>query len=339
LQSICMRRRLNKLKIKNKIIFIILISGLILSIMIGLSFGAVKISFKEIIAIFLGKGNEINRTILLNIRLPRVIEASIAGVGLSVAGTFFQGLFRNPMADPYVLGISSGAALGATVAIVVGLGLIGIGGFAFIFAIITIFTVYYLAKVGHKVSPTTMVLAGVAVSTFLSSIISLIMFLRNDELAKISSWTMGGFGNVGWLQVKFSVPIILIGVIIMYFFSRDLNVIMTGEEAAEHLGINTNAVKKIILVIGSIVTASAVSVGGVIGFVGLIIPHISRLIIGPDNRKLVPFSALLGGIFLCLADLAARTILSPAELPVGIITAAVGGPFFIYLLIKNKSKI
>jgi iron complex transport system permease protein len=184
----------------------------------------------------------------------------------------------------------------------------------------------------------TILLAGIAISAFLSAVISLLMLLNHNQLTRILFWTMGSFSLITWHEVYFSVPIILIASAIMYVFSRDLNVIMTGDEAAEHLGINTEEVKRIVLALGSLVTAAAVSSTGIIGFVGLIVPHISRLLVGPDNRILVPFSALTGAIFLMCTDTVARTVLAPVEIPAGVITAAVGGPFFIYLLIKNKSK-
>jgi iron complex transport system permease protein len=181
-----------------------------------------------------------------------------------------------------------------------------------------------------------MLLAGIAVSAFLSAVISLLMLLNRDELSTIVFWTMGGFNLVSWDKVFFSLPVIIGGTAVMYTYSRDLNVIITGEQVAEHLGVDTEKVKKIILTVGALVTAASVAVGGIIGFVGLIIPHMSRLLVGPDNRILVPFSGILGASFLVLADAAARVLLKPAEIPVGIITAAFGGPFFLYLLVKNK---
>jgi iron complex transport system permease protein len=305
---------------------------------LSISAGAVKIPLREILNIFFGGGSETSRTIILNLRLPRVIESAVVGMGLSVVGAFFQGLLRNPMADPYVLGISSGAAFGATIAIILGLGIFGLSFMAFVTSLMTVFFVYTISKTGTRVSMTTMLLAGIAISAFMSAIISLMMLLNHDEFSRIVFWTMGGFSLINWNSVVFSTPIIIIGSFMMYVFSRDVNAILTGEEVAEHLGVNTELVKKIILITGSLVTATAVSVGGIIGFVGLIVPHISRLIVGPDNRILVPFSAISGAIFLTFADLLARIILKPMEIPIGIITAALGGPFFLYLLIKSKQK-
>ena len=323
---------------KKNIYFIIAILALFFTVIISISVGAVKIPLQEIVNVFAKSGNQTNRTIILNLRLPRVIGSAVVGMGLSVVGVFFQGLLRNTMADPYVLGISSGAAFGATIAIILGLGLFGISFLAFISSLAVVIFVYIVSKTGPKISMHTMLLAGIAISAFISAIISLLMLLNHEEFNKIIFWTMGGFSLTNWNNIAFSAPIIVICCLIMYVFSRDLNAILTGEEIAEHLGVNTEMVKKIILVLGSLVTATTVSVGGVISFVGLIVPHISRIIVGPDNRILVPFSALSGAIFLTMADTLTRFILRPTEIPIGIITAAFGGPFFLYLLIKSKRK-
>jgi len=305
---------------------------------LAISKGAVKLSIGEILNVLRNSGNDTNKTIILDLRLPRVIASAIVGMGLSVVGAFFQGLLRNPIADPYVIGISSGAALGATIAIILGFGLFGINLAAFVASLITVFIVYAISKAGTKISMTTMILAGTAVSAFISAIISLIMLLNHEEFNRIIFWTMGGFNLISWKSLAFAIPIIVIGALVMYSFSRDINAILTGEEVAEHLGVNTERVKKIIFIAGSLVTAASVSVGGIIGFVGLIVPHICRIIIGADNRILVPFSAIVGAAFLTFADTIARTILIPTEIPIGIITASFGGPFFIYLLIKDKRK-
>jgi iron complex transport system permease protein len=325
-------------RVKRSAYFLIAFLAFILMAVFSISAGAVDMPLRKILDVFLGKGDEASRTIILALRLPRVIEAAVVGMGLSVAGAFFQGLLRNPMADPYVLGISSGAALGATIAIVLGFGILGLNAMAFIASLMTVFFVYAISKVGGRISMTTMLLAGIAVSAFMSAVISLMMLLNHGELSRIIFWTMGGFNLTSWEDVMFSVPVIAIGSFALYTFSRDVNAILTGEEVAEHLGVNTELVKKVVLALGSLVTATAVSVGGVIGFVGLIVPHISRLMVGADNRVLVPFSAIFGATFLLFADVVARVILKPVEVPIGIITAAFGGPFFLYLLIKNRRK-
>ncbi len=310
----------------------------LITLLFSISYGAVHIPFADVVRVFLGSGNDTDQFIILSLRLPRIVEAAMAGAGLSIVGACLQALLRNPMADPYVLGVSSGAAFGATIAIILGLGLFQMSLSAFFFALVTIYMVYTFAKTGFKVSPTAMLLAGIALSTFLTALISLLMLLNHDELSKIVFWTMGSFSLITWTQVYFSAPVILGGSLILYFFTRDINVIMTGEEAAEHLGVDTEAVKKYVLLLSSLITATIVSISGIIGFVGLIIPNISRLLVGPDNRILVPFSALLGATFMVFTDTLARLILAPAEIPSGIITAALGGPFFLYLLIKSKNK-
>lgn len=326
------------MKLNKGIYFLIVFILLIATITISISIGPVNLPFSEIINVFKGTASDNSKTIILNLRLPRVIASIVTGMGLSVVGTFFQGLLRNPMADPYILGISSGSAFGATIAIILGFGILGLNFMAFISSLISVLFVYTIAKSNSRISMTTMILAGTAVSTFISAVISFMMLLNHDKFTQIIFWTMGGFKIISWDSLKFAVPIIIIGTLIMYIFSRDINAILTGEEIAQHLGINTEMVKKIILVTGSLVTAASVSIGGIIGFVGLIIPHICRIIVGPDNRVLVPFSALSGAIFLTFADTLARIVLKPTEVPVGIITAIFGGPFFLYLLARNKRK-
>ncbi|MTI68141.1 MAG: iron chelate uptake ABC transporter family permease subunit [Firmicutes bacterium] len=285
-----------------------------------------------------------HRVIILNLRIPRVLLGILVGAALSSVGAAFQGMFKNPMADPYVIGISSGAALGATIVIVTGLNLslfgiksISVG--AFLGAMITAFMVYIIARVNNKIPVTTLLLSGIAIGQFFTAIMSFIMVIFSNDLTKIIYWTLGSFSAKSWDElIPVSIPIIL-SIIVINFFARDLNIMLTGEESAKSLGVNVEKTKILILIICSFTTAMAVSVSGIIGFVGLIIPHIVRLIVGPDHRILLPSSALVGGIFMIFADTIARTIISPTEIPVGIITALFGGPFFIYLLKKKKKSI
>ena len=282
------------------------------------------------------------RSIIWNLRLPRVLLGTIIGASLSVAGAAFQGMFKNPMADPYVIGISSGAALGAALAIVfkMDISIFNVSSitiFAFVGALVAVFTVYHIARVKNKVPVTTLLLAGVAVGQFLTAIMSFMMILSDKDMVRITYWTLGSLAGKGWDPVlTISLPSIICMMIIS-FFARDLNILLTGEESAQSLGVDVEKTKTYILLLGTFITAIAVSVSGIIGFVGLIIPHIVRLLIGPDHRILLPTSALLGGIFMIFADTIARTLISPIEIPVGIITALFGGPFFIYLL-KSKKK-
>ncbi|SHF07736.1 iron complex transport system permease protein [Caldanaerobius fijiensis DSM 17918] len=320
--------------------YVLLLIILVLSMGFSAMVGAVKIPLARLIEILATINTpglyKTDKLILFSLRIPRILESGLVGMALAVVGACFQGLLKNPMADPYVLGVSSGAAFGATIAIILGLGVVATNALAFLIALVTVFMVYIMAKKGPKVDMTSMLLAGVAVSAFLSSVISFFMLLNHEEMSRIVFWTMGSLSYVTWREVIISTVIILPLSFIVYLYSKELNALLTGEESAYHLGIDIEKTKRILLVIGSLITAAAVSVSGIIGFVGLIIPHIVRLFTGPDHRMLIPISAISGGIFLVWADTLSRFILSPAEIPIGIITSAVGGPFFLYLLVKNR---
>ncbi|MBU5312504.1 iron chelate uptake ABC transporter family permease subunit [Tissierella carlieri] len=282
-----------------------------------------------------------HQTIIWSIRLPRVLLGILVGASLSMAGTAFQGIFKNPMADPYVIGISSGAALGASIAIILGVNIAfinisTISIFAFIGALGAVFTVYNIARIKNKVPVTTLLLAGIAIGQFLTAIMSFLMVIYSKDMAKIIYWTLGSLAGKGWEPlIKISIPVI-ISMIFINFFARDLNIMLTGEESAQSLGVDVEKTKIYILILGTFMVSMVVSIAGIIGFVGLIIPHIVRIILGPDNRIILPASAFVGGIFMVSADTIARTIISPVEIPVGIITALFGGPFFLYLLRKSK---
>lgn len=345
-------------KMKNKYITIILFLTIVLIFCIALfsTIGTASIKVVDTFRIigsklpYIGKKMDISeisdssKAIILNIRLPRVLLGILVGASLASAGTAFQGMFKNPMADPYVIGISSGAALGASIAIVLGLstsffGISFISLFAFLGSLITVFMVYFIAKVKSKIPVTTLLLSGIALGQFFTAIMSFLMVIYTKDMEKIIFWTLGSFSGKGWEPlIHISIPTI-ISIIILNFFSRDLNIILTGEQSAQSLGVEVEKVKMYILILSSFMTSMVVSVSGIIGFVGLIIPHIVRLIIGPDHRILLPASALVGGIFMIFTDTIARTIISPVEIPVGIITALFGGPFFIYLLRKKKKEI
>lgn len=280
-------------------------------------------------------------SIIWSVRLPRVLLGVIVGAGLSISGASFQGLLKNPMADPYILGISSGAALGAAIAIILKLetafiGFSGISIMAFMGALIAVTLVYNIGRIRSQVPVTTLLLAGVAVGQFLTAITSLLMVIYNRDMTKIIYWTLGSLSGKGWNPINtISIPIIA-AMVILLFFSRDINIMLTGEESAKSLGVNVERIKVYVLLLGTFITSMAVSISGIIGFVGLIIPHIVRLIVGPDHRILLPASAIVGSIFMVFTDTIARTVISPMEIPVGIITAIFGGPFFIYLLRSKK---
>jgi iron complex transport system permease protein len=290
-----------------------------------------------------GEYSASHQAIILHLRLPRVVLSILVGAALAVSGAIFQGIFKNPMADPYVLGVSAGAAFGATIAIILGLqavaGAMGwITLFSFAGAVFTIFTVYILARTKSRLSITGLLLSGIAVSSFITALISALMVLFRNQIEHVVLWTMGSFAGPSWDKVVWSLPFVITGIFVAYFFARDLNILLLGDESAHHLGINIERTKKILLLVGSLTTASAVSVSGIIGFVGLMIPHMVRILVGPDHRILIPFSALAGSLFLVIADTLARVVANPLEIPVGVITAIFGGPFFIYLLRHRKKE-
>ena len=282
--------------------------------------------------------------IVWSLRLPRVLLGLLIGASLALAGSTFQGLLRNPLADPFTIGVSSGAATGATIAIFLN-RLSGlhfphmIPLFAFTGALMAIFFVYNLAKIGGQIPVATLLLAGVVVSSFLSAVISLLMVFAGENMQGIFFWLSGGLMMRSWTEIGFVMPYLLLGFCLLFAYARELNILLLGEEAALHLGVRVDFTKKLLLVTASLLTAAAVSVSGMIGFVGLIIPHAVRMLSGPDHRVLLPASALVGGIFMVWADVAARTVMAPQEIPVGIITAFIGAPFFIYLLRKKKKEI
>ncbi len=282
-------------------------------------------------------------TIIWEIRLPRVILGALVGLCLAISGAALQSLFRNPMADPYILGISNGAALGATIVFVYGaawaLSLYTLPLLSFVFGIITIFLAYYVGKVGNRVPVNTLLLSGIAISAFLSAINSFMMFTGGQNLQQIMFWMMGGLSGRGWNYIWIIIPFAIIGSLAMITMARSMNAIMFGEESAQYLGIDVEKIKKILLVLTAFVTSAAVAASGVIGFVGLIVPHIVRLIVGPDHRILIPVSIFTGATFLVIADDFARIVISPAELPLGVLTALCGAPFFLYLLRSKRGEL
>lgn len=346
---------MKKLMVKRKkTVFLILILTYAALAIIAISMGSANITpYKVLTAVlkslpFVGKYIEGNVSsthflIIFMVRMPRIVMASLVGMGLSVVGASFQSLFKNPMADPYVLGISSGAALGAALAIVIKLpGIITSLSittiFAFIGAAATTILVYSIAQVRGKVTTTNLLLAGSAVSFLMSALISIIMVFNQEEVNKIVFWMMGSFNASSWKNIFVVAPVVLIGTVIIYFFYKDFNLMLTGDDNAKTLGVDTEKLKKLIILISSLIMAVSVSFSGIIGFVGFLVPHMIRIIFGPNNKALIPFSALGGALFLLFADTTARTIASPAELPVGAVTALIGSPFFIYLLIKMKRR-
>ncbi len=270
--------------------------------------------------------------IIKDVRLPRVVLGFLAGASLAVCGAGFQGIFKNPMADPFVLGVSSGAALGAAIGIVFHFGTMLL---AFAGAFVTIWLVYSISKVGKKVPVATLLLSGIAVSQTLSAAMSVIMILNKQSMDQIMFWTMGSLNGKGWNQTLMVLPYVLVGMVLLFTSARELDIMLTGEDTAVQLGVNVEFVKKKVLFASTVITAAVISVTGIIGFVGLVVPHMVRMVAGPKHRVLMPMSLLFGGTFLIICDTAARSM-ATWELPVGIITSLCGGPFFVYLLRKMK---
>jgi len=283
-------------------------------------------------------------TIVLEIRLPRVILAGLVGAALAIAGATYQGLFRNPLADPYLIGVAQGAALGAVIGFLLpptwhGLAFGIIPLLAFSGALVSTAAVYVLARVGKTLPVTTLILAGVALGALLGSIVSYLIISSGEKIHGIMFWLMGSFSLSQWSEAKIVLPYVLLGVVIILLYARPLNLMQLDEEQAQQLGINVERLKLVLLAAATLITAAAVSFVGIIGFVGIIIPHAVRLIWGADHRFLLPLSVLTGAIFLILADLIARTALAPTEIPIGVITALCGAPFFLYLLRRRKKVI
>ncbi len=327
-----------------KMIMVYLVAILCLTIVLTTAIGPVYVPPMEILAL-LGSKLQLCETssiphkhevIIFQIRLPRIFLGILVGLSLATAGTALQGLFKNPMADPYIIGIASGAAVGAVLSILVLPPIFSVYTtpiMAFLGALFTIFLVYNIAKVGGKIPVDTLLLTGIAVSLFLGAVLSFMMSIAGEALHSIFFWIMGGLWLASWTQVKIIVLPVLVCFGLIYLFAKDLNAMLLGDESAQTLGINVENAKRILLVLSALITAAAVSFTGTIGFVGLIIPHITRILVGPDHRILFPASALVGGIFLVWTDALARLL---GEMPVGILTAFFGAPFFIYLLKKRK---
>lgn len=343
------------MKRRNRIAIILVILALALSaaVLLASALGAVSIPLLDILKMTLNKiplidfestWRPADETIIFQIRLVRVVAAALVGAGLATAGVLLQGLLRNPMADPYITGTSAGAALGATIAMLLPLGLAfsGFGVvpiFAFCGALVTVLLVYNLARVGSRTPLISMLLAGFVVSSMLSAVMSLLIMTSSElqfKLHSVFSFLMGSISVQYWNQIAVIAPIIIGGIVVAQFFAVHLNAFSLGEEQAAYLGINVEREKILILALSSLLTACAVSLSGLIGFVGLVMPHAMRLALGPDHRLLLPASALAGATFLVIADTLARTLLAPTEIPVGIFTALIGAPFFIYLLRRTR---
>ncbi len=329
---------------KYKWIITVTLIALLLFSCLALVIGPTKVHLSELWQYIITGSSQEEITgiwqVITQIRLPRVVMALLAGTALSASGGAFQSVFRNPMSDPYVLGISSGASVGATIAIVLGLqaGLFGIPIFAFLGACLSLVVVYWLAFSLRQSEQNTLLLAGIAMSFMLGAIVSLLLVIHRDQMESIIFWTLGGFNAISWQQIWIVTPVVVLSLIMLFKYSKDLNLLAMGNETAHSLGINVKKKVGIILLISALSVSIVVAYSGVIGFVGLIVPHMARFTVGADNRKLLPISALWGGIFLIIADTLARTVVQPGELPVGSITALFGAPYFFFILIKKSKR-
>jgi iron complex transport system permease protein len=322
-----------------------LVVALVAALLLAVAVGAVWVSPLTTLRLVAWKLGVIERpgdiarsaeVIVFQLRLPRVLLAGVVGAALAASGTVFQGLFRNALADPAIIGVSSGAALGAVLVIVTvgagSLGALAVPLAAFVGATATAFVVYRLARVGPAVHVATLLLAGIAIAAVISSLMSLVMSYSGEEIRDIYAWLLGGLVAEGWRSIAIVLPVVVIGVAGATLVAHELNLVALGEERAAQLGVEVDRLKRRAIAIGALLAAAAVSVAGVIGFVGLMTPHLLRLVIGADHRRLLPASLLGGATLLILADLLARTVVAPSELPVGVVTALLGGPFFLFLL-------
>ncbi len=331
--------------------YILAFAFLAVSMIVGISVGSVSVSVSELFRI-IGKevfhlplsteANMMFSNIVMKIRLPRVVLAGLVGASLAISGAAFQGLLRNPLADPYTLGVSSGASVGAVITLFFGFSLPGIGLFTLpllsvLFSFLTIFSVLLFAqKVDRSMKVETIILTGVIFSSFLGAFISLMIAMTGEELRQIIGWLLGSVSMRGWSYVGIILPFFIVGAVILMLNARELNALSFGEDRAQHLGVSVKQRKLLVLIAGSLLTGAAVAVSGTIGFVGLVIPHFTRRLIGPDHKHLLPLSMIIGGGFLILADLVSRIIISPAELPIGVITALIGAPVFAMILLKRR---
>lgn len=326
------------------IIIVVLIILIAIFYVLFLLIGAASYSIDQIIDVFFGRASWGPTYVVREIRMPRELCAIIVGSGLSTAGVAMQAMFKNPMASPSILGLSSGASFGACLALAFGIGS-SLSGYpvpimAFTFCLITMVLVYSLATTRTGTPTTLLLLSGIAVGALFNGLSSFIQYLvEPDVLQGIVFWTMGSFSRCFWTQVFYGVPVIVVGIVMISMCSKELNLIALGEEQARSLGVNINRLRFMLLIGTSLAVGGSVAISGVIGFVGLIIPHVCRALCGPNHRILIPMCILVGGLFLLTMDTIAKSVMAPQELPVGILTSLLGAPFFIYIMRKRKNEI
>jgi len=323
-----------------------LLSGLLV---VSTGMGFIKIPAAAVVKIILNKifgspelisgMDEILPVVVMDVRLPRILSAALVGGGLAMCGVVFQGILLNPLADPYTLGVSAGAAFGAALAILLNVSALGVYSvpvFAFLGAVATLGAVIYLSTGSGGLSSNNLILSGIIVAAILSAGISFLKYVADEQVAVIIFWLMGSFASKTWGDVGLTAACISAGVSVFLYFARELNLMSLGNQMASSLGVDTRRVTLILLATASVVAAVCVSVSGIIGFVGLLVPHIMRLLSGPDNRRLVPLSFLAGALLLLGADTLTRAVL-PTEIPIGVLTALIGGPFFCYLFRRQST--
>jgi iron complex transport system permease protein len=322
----------------------VLLAGIVLST----GRGFLQIPFGDVIRIIMSKItgmqgwtahlDELATVVVVDVRLPRILTAALVGAGLAVAGAVFQGILLNPLADPYTLGVSAGAAFGASLALLINFTLLGLWSvplFAFAGAVTTLMVVIYLTASGDH-SSGSLILSGIIVAAILSAGVSFIKYLADDAVSIIIFWLMGSFASKTWAEVGVTAATVALGIAVCAVFSRDLNLLALGSRTAGSLGVSPRRISLLLLITASLVSAVCVAVSGIIGFVGLLVPHMVRMVTGPDNRRLIPVSALAGACLLLCADTVTRAVL-PQEIPIGVITALIGGPFFCYIYRKRQT--
>lgn len=330
-----------------------LLALLLVSVVVSLSMGSARLPLTDVWDILLrqipgvsgwmpdGAWPESSEQIVLHIRFPRVVLALVVGACLSLAGAGFQGVLRNPLADPYTLGVASGSAVGAAFLMLTGMQFAGLGKWtipvvAFGTGLLSLFLVLRLARDQGRLRMETLLLSGVVLQAFLGSMVSFMVSASNKTVNDIVFWLMGSLAMRGWSFSGALLPYLLVGFVVLMGYARSLNLFALGERQAAHLGVRVERTKVIVLVVSTLMAAGAVAVAGTIGFVGLVVPHLVRLLVGPDYRLLLPLSVLLGGTYMLWSDTIARTLLSPTEIPLGVVTAFIGAPFFAYLLKRRK---
>lgn len=330
--------------------WLVVILFLVVAVVLSLAVGSVSIPladvFRSVLAQITHRPDPLSETastILYKLRLPRTALVALVGAALAGSGSAYQGLFRNPLADPYLIGVASGAGLGAVIAMAIHwpTGIVPamlVPAAAFAGGLLTILIVYQLARIGHSVPTTNLLLAGVAFSSLANAVTSFLMLRSQGELHRATSWMLGGSMLSGWTPVVAILPYILPGLALLIFCGHQINVLQMGDEQARQLGVAVDRVKALVIIAASLTAAAAVAFAGIIGFVGLIIPHIVRLVWGSNYKQLIPLSIIAGAGFLLLADILARIVLAPQEIPLGIITALFGAPFFLWILRVSKKQ-